>query len=230
MAVTARGQTFSQNIVGYINQTLYQGGNLIANELGNSTNDLESIFPTGVPEGSTFTEWNPTTQQYLPASVYDTTTGWSIDYSWGYGVGALFNAPSTFNYTFVGSVWPGFDGVDPFVPPVISAGTKQLVACMIPVDASFYDVVGRSPENGESVTWLDAATQAYTTSTFETGSWDNGAPDLAVDQAAFFNLIGPAGEVVGVPEPTPGLLAGMGILGLAAVRHWNKRDQARKTG
>ena len=81
LGTTARAQVWSQNIVGYINQDMYPGDNLIANQLSVSNDTLNAIFQPGVPEGATFTEWDPATQQYLPASVYDTTTGWSIDYT-----------------------------------------------------------------------------------------------------------------------------------------------------
>src|SRR5690348_12002805 len=88
-ALSANGQVYSANIVGYYNLPLYAGDNLIANQLDAGTvpdNTLSTIFqPGAVPEGATFTEWDPTTQQYLPTSVYDTVNGWSINYALGFG-------------------------------------------------------------------------------------------------------------------------------------------------
>ena len=96
---------------------------------------------------------------------------------------------------------------------------RQLLSCYIPIaPATFYDVVGREPQSGESVTALDPASQTYTTTTYDDGVWNNGAPDLAIGQSAFFNLEGP----YGVPEPAVGELAGVGLLGLAVVRRWRR--------
>jgi hypothetical protein len=212
VAVSANSQTYSQGIVGYINQPLYAGDNLIANQLSFSNNTLNAIFQPGVPEGATFTEWNPLSQQYLPTSVYDINTGWSINYELDFGQGGLFNSPVTFTNTFVGSVWPGYDGIDPFVPPLVTDSGTLLLSCYIPIaPATFYDVVGRDPQNGESVTLLDAVSQISTTTTFENGVWDNGTPILNIGQSAFFNL-------ESVPEPAVYNLVGAGLLLLATVR------------
>ena len=56
-------------------------------------------------------------------------------------------------------VWSGFIENPPFAPPQVGSGTLFL-SCVIPIgDATFGDVVGRDPMNGESVAMLDAATQ-----------------------------------------------------------------------
>jgi hypothetical protein len=210
--VSAHSQVFSSNIVGSVNLPLYAGDNLIANQLSYSDNTLNAIFQPGVPEGATFTEWDPSSQQYLPTSVYDINTGWSINYELDYGQGGLFHSPVNFINTFAGDVWPGFDGIDPFVPPVVTDSGTLLLSCYIPIaSATFYEVVGRDPLNGESVTLLDAASQIYTTTTFENGAWDNGTPILNVGQSAFFNL-------ESVPEPAVYNLVGAGLLLLATVR------------
>lgn len=212
IGIAAHGQVYSSNIVGYINQPLYVGDNLIANQLSQGDDTLNTIFAPGVPQGTTFTEWNPVTEQYLPVSVYDSTTDWSIKYTLSYGEGGLLNAPATFTNTFVGSVWPGFNDNGPFVPPLVTDSGKLLLSCYIPIsDATFYDVVGRDPRNGESVTLLNVSSQIYTTTTFENGVWDNGTPLLNVGEAAFFDL-------VPVPEPALGVLAVMGFLLTVSIR------------
>ncbi len=220
VAVSANSQIFSSNIVGYINQPLFAGDNLIANQLSNSNNTLNAILQSGVPGGATFTEWNPLTQQYLPVSVYDINTGWSINYELDYGQGGLFHSPVTFTNTFVGSVWGGYNGIDPFVPPLITGSGTLLLSCYIPIaPATFHDVVGRDPLNGESVTLLDALSQITTTTTFANGVWNNGAPVLNIGESAFFTL---------VPEPAVFSLMGVGLLVLAIVlKRTCKRIEAR---
>ncbi len=217
--VSANGQVYSANIVGYYNLPFYAGDNLIANQLDAGTvpdNALNTVFQPGVvPEGATFTEWDPATQQYLPASVYDTVNGWSINYTLGFGQGGLLNSPSSFVNTFVGSVWSGYDPITGlWLPPLVTGSGSQLLSCYVPIaDATFYDVVGRDPQNGESVTWLNAASQVYTTSTFENGAWNNGIPALNLGQSAVFNL-------QPVPEPAVHNLIGASIFLLATGRRY----------
>ena len=219
-------QVYSQNIVGYINQPIYAGDNLIANQLGNGDNSLDTLFSQGIPEGATFAKWNASLAQYMPLSTYDSSTGWSINYDLTYGEGGLFYSPITFNNLFYGTVWPGFDGFHPFTPPVVTGTGRLLLSCVIPIgNASFYDVVGRDPVNGEYVLTLNPLTQTESTTTYNDGTWDNGDPTLAVGQAAFFGLGSqPHLTVTFVPEPsTYGLLA-TGLVTLAALRHKRRKN------
>ena len=104
----------------------------------------------------------------------------------------------------------------PFNPPLVTNNGTLLLSCYLPLAAKFFDVVGRNPDDGESVTLLNALTQLETTTTFHNGSWDNGDPLLAVGQSAFFNL----GPQAAVPEPASvgfGLF-GAGLLALAKGR------------
>ncbi|HEV2694637.1 MAG TPA: PEP-CTERM sorting domain-containing protein [Verrucomicrobiae bacterium] len=217
-------QVYSGNIVGYINQSIAAGNNLIANQLSNSNNTLGVLFAQTTPEGTTFTKWDAANNQYLPASTYDTTGGWSIDYSLNYGEGGLLNSPTSFNNVFVGSVWPGFTG-DPFTPPLVSDTGVLLLACVIPINnASFYDVVGRDPADGEFVTVLNPLTQLESTTTYDDGSWDNGNPALAMGQAAFFGLGDPA-AITPVPEPSTNALFGAGLAALAGGWRFRRRNR-----
>jgi hypothetical protein len=210
-------QVYSQNIVGYINLVLFPGSNLIANQLANADNTLDTIFSHGVPEGTTFTKWDAASVQYLPSSTYDTNSGWSINYELGFGEGGRLQSPSMFTNTLVGTIWSGFNGMDPFVPPLVSNSGSLLLSCYIPIsNATFYDVVGRDPQNGESVTILDALSQIATTTTFQNGVWNNGDPSLNAGQSAFFNL-------EPVPEPASWTLLGSGIFLLVTFRRRQRR-------
>ena len=204
-------------IVGYINLTLYPGNNLIANQLGNSDNSLTAIFPSFIPEGTTFTKWDAATGQYLPLSTYDTSSGWSINYELNYGEGGLLHSPSPFTNTFAGEVWPEMNRDGPYNPPLISSYGILLLSCYVPFsEATFHDVVGRDPQNGESVTTLNPSSQISSTTIYEGGSWNNGDPLLNVGQSAFFDL-------EPVPEPEVCNLLGAGVLLLASNRRMRKR-------
>ena len=202
----SEAQVYTSNVVGYINQPLYVGDNLIANQLSNSNNTLNAIFNQSIPEGTAFTKWNPASVQFMPISTYDTDGGWSINYELNYGEGGLLHSASPFTNTFVGTVWPGFNGQGSFVPPLVTSYGLLLLSCYVPIgSATFYDVVGRDPQNGESVTLLNAAAQLSTVTIFANGNWSNGDPLLDVGQSAFFTL---------KPVPEPEILS---LLGAGAV-------------
>jgi hypothetical protein len=219
MACAADGQPtiYSQNLVGYVNLSIYTGTNFIANQFDNGQgNTLDTLIPPSgtlmvVPEGAEFTEWNPTAGQFLPFSTYDTVNGWSINYALTYGEGAMLITPTLFTNTFLGTVSSavsGNGGELTFTPPLVTSTGLMLLSCVAPLnDATFYDVAGRNPQNGEWVTMLDPETQVYTTTTFDDGSWNNGAPDLNVGESAFFYL-------ESVPEPS---VVCLGVTGLLAI-------------
>jgi hypothetical protein len=223
LAASARAQVYTQNIVGYIRQPIYAGNNFIANQLANSDNSLTTLFQNA-PEGATFTEWDPAAQQFLPVSTYDTSTGWSINYTLTYGQGGLFDSPVTFTNVFAGTVWPGFDPTAPFVPPPVAGSGKLLLSSVIPIDASFYDVVGRNPFNGDSVTLLDALSQTTLTTTFQNGVWSDGDPLLSVGQSAFFDLVSAQPGLVVAPEPSTYGLLGTGLFLLVASRNLRRKN------
>lgn len=209
----------SSAIVGYYNLRIYEGDNLIANQLDTGgTNRLNSFLINGaVPDGATFTKWDSAANAFLPLSTYNAGIGrWSIDYGLTYGAGGLLRSPSLWTNTFVGDVFP------PFVPYLdLNANVSNywrpdylnglyLISSPIPIgtnmDQMFPYVVGRQPNDGEWVNILNPATQTYTMTTFHTGSgWDNGNPSLSVGESAWFDL----GPVV-VPEPAAVNLAALG--------------------
>ena len=210
MAMSAWSQNvYSLNGVGYINLTIYAGDNLIANQLSESPdNTLNTIFANtaGVLSGSTFSEWNPAANQLLPLSVFDGTS-WSINYCLSpNGVGGVLDSPANTAVTLVGDIvnfdiTPGGGGGYTFVPPARGPGTCLLSVAAPLVGATFEQVIGSDPIAGDSVETLDAGTQTYTTTTFNGTAWDDGAPSLAIDEAAYFTL---------VPEPSTFALAGLG--------------------
>ena len=152
----AEAQVYSQNVVGYYNQAIFAGNNFIANQLSSGGNTLNEIFTAPVPEGSTFTEWDASAGRFLPPSVYDTTDGWSINYTLTYGQGGLLDATAAFSNTYVGTVWPGWSFQGPYVPPLVADSGVFLLSCYLPIgSATFYDVVGRDPLDGEYVETLN---------------------------------------------------------------------------
>ncbi len=194
-ALTTTLAQSSLNVVGYYTVMLQPGDNLIANQLIQTNNSLNNILVGGVLAGSTFTQWDPVHNQFLPPSVFDGHS-WSINYNWNPvdGMGAVIHSPGPpTNNVFVGEVYmsplPGHGIDEPLLGywdgPSRGAGVF-LLADQVPITSSFTMVVGRDPVDGESVKTLDPLTQVYSVTTFHQGiGWDNGVPSLAVGQAAF---------------------------------------------
>lgn len=217
----AGAQVYSQNIVGYYNLLMRPGDNLIANQLDNSGgNTLTNLFQSGVPQGTTFTKWDANLVQFLPLSTYDSSSGWSINYDLTFGEGGKLTTSTTFTNVFFGTVGPSLNlsGSGPlFFPPLISGSGLFLLSCVVPIgNASFFDVVGRAPEDGEYVKIWNSISQTESTTTFDSGFWDNGVPSLAVGQSAFFGLGGISPSPV--PEPSVYGLFGAGLLTLWRLR------------
>ena len=73
---TLLGQTFSANVVGYVDLQLYPGSNLVANPLNAASNTVGALFGS-VPGGSMFLPWNQGTESFGPTNHFSKASGWS---------------------------------------------------------------------------------------------------------------------------------------------------------
>src|SRR5262249_38130220 len=101
--------------------------------------------------------------------------------------------------TFAGTVLePDGSPLDDSVPlrlpsPDLPTGT-YLLSCKAPIDLAppkfpvFPLVLGRGPQEGEKFAWFDLTNQAYRTTTFSAGTWDNTEPILRIGTSAFFRI------------------------------------------
>jgi hypothetical protein len=194
------------NLVGYVNMPFAQGYNLFGNPLQQTNNDLNFVF-LNPPDGTSVSLWNPGTLRFERAAIFTSGLGWSDDLLLNPGTGALVYAPVAFTNGEVGEVLAPdglpftvqeFEGPGPLNrPPAFSgaSGVYLLAARTAMILGStnlpvFEYVVGRSPEEGEQFTWLDAKNQTYHTTMFKGGVWSNGDPVLPVGTAAFFSIYG----------------------------------------
>ena len=200
----------------HINIALYPGDNLIANQLAQTNQHLNSMFGgqfTSVNDLSTFTKWDTATAAQSISTFDGNALSWDNDFIWSiYDAGVFKLTGPSMMLTIVGEVpvqyMPGDFGGSLYVPPQRDPGLYLLSQ---PVPAlpysNFTNIVGRLPREGEFVARLDGLTQMYTTNSFDGFSWSQGEPQLNVGEAAFFNL-------VEVPEPSSIAIICIGVVGL----------------
>lgn len=205
-------------IVGFADEQFLVGDNLFGNPLLNTANDLNTLFTSSsmtpsAPDGTTISRWSSTASAYTETSTYS-SGAWSDDFTLLPGEGALLHTSSIFSNRFIGQpLAPDgsiFVGVISLPSPFNGPSGIYLLSSKFPVNlpsggnSVFESILGRAPQDGESFTTYDTATQTSNTTTFASGAWNNGDPVLTLGDAAFFNL-------VGVPEPSVGSLTVVGF-------------------
>jgi hypothetical protein len=215
----------SANIVGYVNYPFVPGDNLFENPLVNGADDLNTIFnPLVTPQGTTISLWNPTTLSYSTSSTFSGGS-WTADLTLNPGTGARLTAYAPFTNTFTGYVTDRVGNTNnPDLgagPPVFSGPNGvYLLGDKLPVAATgtavFTNVIGRLPNNGEQIIRLNAVTQTYTISTYNSilSSWDNQSV-TKVGDSLFFNIGGVAftpPPLTVIPEPSA---TGLALLNFA---------------
>jgi hypothetical protein len=69
LAASVAQSVYSINAVGYVNLTILNGYNLIANPLNGTNNQISTIMPT-VPDGSAALRWNNSSQGFYQQETY----------------------------------------------------------------------------------------------------------------------------------------------------------------
>jgi hypothetical protein len=192
-AVTASAQVYSVNAVGYVQETLMPGFNLVANPLdasNNGGNVVSNLF-TSVPDGTTVYTYDPSTSAYS-ISTYSSGgpfgAGWSTpDMTVAPGGGAFVYVPGTDNVTvtFVGEVEQG----------QLSNPLPQgfaIASSMVPQAGAVSTDLGYPAADGDTIYTFDASTQGYSVYTYSSGGpfgagWSPSEPQMTVGQA-FWSL------------------------------------------
>ncbi len=115
VASSMAANVYSVNVVGYVNLSITNGYNLIANPLdADGTNNINTVIPVA-PDGTQLLQWLPGIQNFTPLVQYIAAgNGW-YDQSFNLatnkvapgGAFFLFNPHATANVTFVGNVVQG---------------------------------------------------------------------------------------------------------------------------
>jgi hypothetical protein len=113
---TSMAQVFSENSVGYYVKDLPMGFSLIANQLNNGDNNLNTILPLSDDfTGAQLLKWDSANQTFFPADdFFGSAFGGWVDANFAPtattlspGEGAFINLPSAASLTFVGEVPQG---------------------------------------------------------------------------------------------------------------------------
>ncbi|MHB8521557.1 MAG: hypothetical protein ACYDH9_12480 [Limisphaerales bacterium] len=173
-------QVYSVNVVGYIQLSVPAGFSIIANQLSNGGNTLNSVLTTGPGDGDGIFKFNPTT------GGYDSSTflggSWIPDLSFAPGEGGFISVGSAKTITLVGSIDAGSHAVS--VPKGFS-----IVSSFLPTSGTLASM-NFPAADGDQVFYFNTTTKSYDSSTSLGGSW---IPDttVAVGQA-FFSAKGAA--------------------------------------
>jgi hypothetical protein len=188
--ISSQAQVYSQNIVGYVNLTLTNGYNLVANQLdydGTGTNNtLVTCIGTNLPNGTQAYAY--VAGSYVFATYSASAQKWSgntnaCNAALSVGHGLFIKIPSSATYpqtlTEVGNVIIGTNVNN------IAAG-YQLCSYAFPISGSIQTGLNYTPTHGDRVYVYNPVTASYTFSTFNSGTtWVGGAPNLSVGQAVF---------------------------------------------
>ncbi len=200
--LTSSAQTYSQNIVGYVNQPILPFYNMFVVPFAvNSSNNAEAVFPA-LQGGDFLATWDPVGQAYT-FSVYNGTPGsWYDGLSYAtvnspllpVGTGVFYNNGQGVNETNT------YTGTVVLSQTVTLYNFYNMVGSAVPIAASIEDAnIGLIPntmQGGDFVATWDPVAQGYTFSVYNgtPGSWYDGlsyatvpAPNISVGQGFFYN-------------------------------------------
>ncbi|MEW6160390.1 MAG: hypothetical protein AB1813_23390 [Verrucomicrobiota bacterium] len=153
---TSMAQVYSVNAVGYIKLTLPAGFTMVANQLNNADNKLNTLFP-GAGFGDTVFKFNP-------ASGFESSVffgEWSPNLTLNPGEGAFYQAGAASEAVLVGEV-PQGNGLK-----VSLVSGFQIISSIVPQSAKLEDL-GMPADFGDTVFFFRNG--AYESSVFF-GAW-----------------------------------------------------------
>lgn len=204
-ATTTFAQVYSQNTVGFYTINLVQGFNLVANQMNNGDNTINTIMPgtTPLPDGASLLKWNAALQTFGDSDLFFAGTGW-INLGTGElstttlnpGEGCFIELQSPASIVLVGDVPEG----------TLTRNLRngfQIVSQLTP-QALGLDASGFPANDGDTLQfwntgrWVGEATQSYTQGylyfagqgwlSFASGSFEDVVPQLG--EAMFYNSSG----------------------------------------
>ena len=184
--VSSNAQVYSANVVGYVQQSLQPGFNLVANPLdldGTGTNNtVQTVFGTQLPSATVYAMSGGAFQ---PLAQYTSKGGWVggtnyVNAALTPGQGVFVSVASATTVTMVGNVKQGSLST-PF-----SSGFN-IISSQVPIAGLMQHTLNFQPAGGAATVYtFNAATQLYNPLSQYTskGGWTGaGEPNLGVGQA-----------------------------------------------
>jgi hypothetical protein len=189
-ALTAAGvassmaQVYSVNAVGYVNITVKQGANLIANPLNTGGNTLAEVLPT-VPEDTSAVFWNPgapglgannpSSAQYIGGTWLFSGAPSTVEPGKGFYL-ILPPGPDA-QVTFVGEVPQGtpVPGAPSIVGSSSPSGKYNLIASQVPQQGRVSADLAYPALEDDSIVRFNPATQNFFSETWQYigGAWNS---------------------------------------------------------
>jgi hypothetical protein len=178
----AQSNVYSLNIVGYVNLTLTNGFNAVANPLDSGSNTIQNVFSTNLPNGSVVYKFSGGGFN----NFYSFARGsWSGDASLNPGESVMVLVPSATTVTTVGNVLTGTNS-----NPNLVTG-YSLIGSQVPISGGIQTTLGYNPTTGDVVYSWDPAAQAWDPFIFGRGGWGPSEPVISPGEG-FFLLTGNA--------------------------------------
>jgi len=190
---------YSLNVVGYINLSLTNGLNLIANQLdldGTMTNNtLATVFSTNLPSASKVLAFDPSSGNFQSTTYSASSQKWTgtaaqqafINSFLAPGSGVFVSIPTAaatpITLTLVGEVIQGTNNTK------VVAGLQTLSA-IPPISGGVVSVLGFPAQKLDKYLGWSPATGNYSTHTYNGTTWAGtpaGEPAPAVGEAFFYN-------------------------------------------
>jgi hypothetical protein len=192
-------QVYSQNAVGYYTLNLDGGKfNLVANQLNNGDNNLNTIMPstTPLPDGTSLLTWTPGGTQFNPADTFFAGFGWFDDdlnpsaTTLAPGQGAFVEMPpgADVSIVLVGDV-PQGTGPDALTLDLVPG--FQIVSHLTPQEIGV-DAAGFPAADGDSIQFFDPQKAGTTKGGYE-------------EALTFFAGFGWVDEFLNIVDPTPAI-------------------------
>jgi hypothetical protein len=187
---------YSLNVVGYINLSLTNGLNLIANQLdadGTLTNNtIAGIFSTNMPNATRVLAFDPSSGNFQSSLYSASSQKWSgnatvqgfINSYLAPGKGVFVQIPAAatapVNLTLVGQVIQGTNAV-----PVVAG--LQTLSSIPPISGGLVTALGFPSVKLDKYLQWDPVSGNYITHTYNGSVWTLGEPTPAVGSAFFYN-------------------------------------------
>jgi hypothetical protein len=199
-AITSQAQVYSQNVVGYINLTLTNGYNLVANQLdfdGTKTNNnVVTVFGTNLPASTLVEAWKPSTVGFTSASWINSkgVLKWTgdtngVNAALQTGQGVFISTPSPTTITLIGQVVQGTN------VNVLTPG-YNLVSSIPPIAGDVVTNLTYSPLVGDLLEIWSPASQGFVGYSYinskGVNKWSPTLPAIPVGSAVFLKTLNTA--------------------------------------